>query len=131
MSCPDHALPRMSLPTSGFGCFSCDFIYSIECDLFTKLDASRIYGLIRVRRRDLRNDRRVALKISDIDAADYKVDPSLRNANLESVMHEYTVLKQLEGAERVNQILDILDVHSQVWIASEYCPGGSVHTLVR
>ena len=46
-------------------------------------------------------------------------------------MHEYTVLKQLEGAERVNQILDILDVHSQVWIASEYCPGGSVHTLVR
>ena len=46
-------------------------------------------------------------------------------------MHEYTVLKQLEGAERVNQIFDILDVHSQVWIASEYCPGGSVHTLVR
>lgn len=46
-------------------------------------------------------------------------------------MHEYKVLKQLEGAERVNQILDILDVHSQVWIASEYCPGGSVHTLVR
>ena len=46
-------------------------------------------------------------------------------------MHEYTVLKQLEGAERVNQIFDILDVHSQVWIASEYCPGGSIHTLVR
>lgn len=120
----------MSLSTTGLGCFSCDFNYSIECDLIAKLDGSWIDWLIWFRRRDTRNDRRVALKISDIDAADYKVDPSLRNANLESVMHEYTVLKQLEGAERVNQILDILDVHSQVWIASEYCPGGSVHTLV-
>ena len=121
----------MSLPTPGLSCSSYDFNYSIKYDRIAKLDASRIDWLIWVRRRDLRNDRRVALKISDIDAADYKVDPSLRNANLESVMHEYTVLKQLEGAERVNQILDILDVHSQVWIASEYCPGGSVHTLVR
>lgn len=113
------------------GCFSYDCNLFIECDLIARLDARREYWLIRVHRRDLRNDRRVALKISEIDAADYKADPSLRNANLESVMHEYTVLKQLEGAERVNQILDILDVHSQVWIASEYCPGGSVHTLVR
>ena len=120
----------MRLSTTGLGCFSCDSNYSIECELIAKLDGSRIDWLIWFRRRDTRNDRRVALKISDIDAADYKVDPSLRNANLESVMHEYTVLKQLEGAERVNQILDILDVHSQVWIASEYCPGGSVHTLV-
>ena len=50
--------------------------------------------------------------------------------NLENLMHEYTVLKQLEGAERVNQIYEILDVHSQVWMAAEYCSGGSVHTLV-
>ena len=121
----------MRLATSGLDCFSCNVDYSMECGFTVKLDVSRIYWLIWVRRRDLRNDRRVALKISDIDAADYKVDPSLRSANLESVMHEYTVLKQLEGAERVNQILDILDVHSQVWIASEYFPGGSVHTLVR
>ena len=116
---------------SGLCCFSCAVKCSIQYDFIARLDAGWIHWLIWVRRRDLRNDRRVALKISDIDAADYKVDPSLRNANLESVMHEYKVLKQLEGAERVNQIFDILDVHSQVWIASEYCPGGSVHTLVR
>lgn len=51
---------------------------------------------------------------------------------LDDLFKEYQVLKQLQGlkAENVNQVLDVLVVHSQIWIITEYIPGGSVHTLV-
>ena len=69
----------------------------------------------------------------DIDAVDYKMEAGLRDANLDVFMQEYKVLKQLTDfkAENVSQIFEILQVHSQVWIISEFCPGGSIHTLVR
>lgn len=47
-------------------------------------------------------------------------------------MHEIKVLKQLKDAntKNVNMIFDAFQIHSQLWIVNEYCPGGSVRTLV-
>lgn len=47
-------------------------------------------------------------------------------------MHEIKVLKQLKDSntKNVNVIFDAFQIHSQLWIANEYCPGGSVRTLV-
>lgn len=47
-------------------------------------------------------------------------------------MHEIKVLKQLKDAKtkNVNVIFDAFQIHSQLWIVNEYCPGGSVRTLV-
>ncbi len=47
-------------------------------------------------------------------------------------MHEIKVLKQLKDSKtkNVNIILDAFQIHSQLWIVNEYCPGGSVRTLV-
>lgn len=42
------------------------------------------------------------------------------------------MLKQLKDAKtkNVNVIFDAFQIHSQLWIVNEYCPGGSVRTLV-
>lgn len=47
-------------------------------------------------------------------------------------MHEIKVLKQLKdaNAKNVNIIFDAFQIHSQLWIVNEYCPGGSLRTLV-
>ena len=47
-------------------------------------------------------------------------------------MHEIKVLKQLKDSNtrNVNIIFDAFQIHSQLWIVNEYCPGGSVRTLV-
>ena len=85
-------------------------------------------------RRDTRpNGRgRVAIKVLDIDAVDFKAQLSDRDQSYEDFLKELKTLQQLQsaGARNVNQIFEVLEVHSQFWIISEYCPGGSVHTLV-
>lgn len=81
---------------------------------------------------DLQAQRPVSIKVLDIDASDYKANTVNRDMGLDDLFKEYQVLKQLQGlkAENVNQVLDVLVVHSQIWIITEYIPGGSVHTLV-
>lgn len=53
--------------------------------------------------------------------------------NIQSLMKEISILQQLKDsqAKNVNIILEAFVFHSSFWIVSEYCPGGSVSTLMR
>lgn len=46
---------------------------------------------------------------------------------------ETSILRTLKDskAKNINTLYDAFDFHSQLWIISEYCPGGSVHTLMK
>ncbi|MCJ1310904.1 hypothetical protein MMC25_004572 [Agyrium rufum] len=75
----------------------------------------------------------VAVKIIDVDDTDYKQDKIAKDDTIESTINEIKVLKQLADskARNVNLIVDAFESYSQLWIVSEYCPGGSVRTLMR
>lgn len=77
-------------------------------------------------------NRIVALKVIDVDLHDYKVNAREKDDSIEVTLHEIKVLKQLKDAKtkNVNMIFDAFQIHSQLWIVNEYCPGGSVRTLV-
>lgn len=78
------------------------------------------------------NNRVVALKVIDVDSTDYKTNALAKDESIEVTLHEIRVLKQLKDghAKNVNRIIDAFQIHSQLWIVNEYCPGGSVRTLV-
>lgn len=83
---------------------------------------------------DLRNSQPVALKVMDADSSDYT--ESLiqnRDQTIKDFQNEVGVLQKLKGLEtpNVNRIFDSFLVYDQLWIVTEYCAGGSVHTLVR
>ena len=81
---------------------------------------------------DQAENRIVALKVIDVDSHDYKVNAREKDDSIEVTLHEIKVLKQLKDAKtkNVNVIFDAFQIHSQLWIVNEYCPGGSVRTLV-
>ena len=66
----------------------------------------------------------------DADAIDIQANAKIRDDSIKEIMHETKVLKKLTGAPNVNQIFDVMEVEAQLWIISEYVPGGSVKTLV-
>ena len=68
----------------------------------------------------------------DVDDHDYKAHPEEKDETIEVTLHEIKVLQQLKDskARNVNAILDAFQMHSQLWIVNEYCPGGSLRTLV-
>ena len=68
----------------------------------------------------------------DVDDHDYRVHPEEKDESIETTLHEIKVLQQLKDskARNVNAIIDAIQMHSQLWIVTEYCPGGSLHTLV-
>ncbi len=71
----------------------------------------------------------VAVKIIDIDAADFK---SRGEDTVKDVLRETAALRALKesNAKNINIIYDAFVMASYVWIVSQYCPGGSVRTLV-
>ena len=66
----------------------------------------------------------------DADAVDIRANAKFRDESIKEFIHETRVLKKLTGAPNVNQIFDVMEVEAQLWIISEYVPGGSVKTLV-
>ena len=72
----------------------------------------------------------MALKVLEADAEDYNAHA--KNVNIDSTLHEIKILGQLSGGKtrNVNPLLDAFSLHSQIWIVNEYCPGGSIKTLV-
>ena len=74
----------------------------------------------------------MAVKVLDVDDVDFGVNLALRDQSYEDFLKEVKTLQQLQsfGAQNVNQVFEVMAVHSQFWVISEYCPGGSVHTLV-
>lgn len=79
---------------------------------------------------NLRSGQHVALKVLDTDAEDYNAH--VKNVSIDSTLHEIKILQQLSGGNtrNVNRLLDAFSLHSQIWIVNEYCPGGSIKTLV-
>ena len=74
----------------------------------------------------------MAVKIVDVDASDYEVNARDNDGAFHKFMNETSILKTLKErkARNVNLIHDAFTFDQDVWIVSEYCPGGSVHTLV-
>ncbi|ORX99888.1 hypothetical protein BCR34DRAFT_122283 [Clohesyomyces aquaticus] len=73
----------------------------------------------------------VAIKIIDIDKVDYE---EMTTKNLEETLKEIRILQQLRDSKArpyVNIIEEARTVHNELWIISEYCSGGSVHTLMK
>ena len=67
-----------------------------------------------------------------MDSQDYKVNAIAKDDSIEVTLHEISVLQQLQDAKakNINPFFEAFQIHSQLWIVSDYCPGGSVRTLV-
>ncbi|CAF9915179.1 MAG: hypothetical protein ALECFALPRED_010034 [Alectoria fallacina] len=72
-----------------------------------------------------------AIKVMDADAVDIRASAKYRDESIKEFLHETKILKKLAGAPNVNQIFDITEVEAQLWIISEYVPGGSVKALMQ
>ena len=75
----------------------------------------------------------VAIKVLDIDEADFQTFGEAKDEQIRDFYREIRILRQAQesGAPNLNQIIEALPVHSQLWMVSNYCPGGSVKTLMR
>lgn len=75
----------------------------------------------------------VAVKIVEVDSPDYEAKREAKDDTIRDFVKEITVLQQLKDskAQNVNIIYEAFSFASQLWIVSEYCPGGSVHTLMK
>jgi serine/threonine protein kinase len=75
----------------------------------------------------------VAVKIIHIDKSDYEEVPEAKDDNMNALITEISVLRQLRDskARNVNALYDAFSIHSQLWIITEFCPGGSVWTLMK
>ncbi|KAL4974778.1 hypothetical protein BDW66DRAFT_167535 [Aspergillus desertorum] len=73
----------------------------------------------------------VAIKVLDIDSMDYKSVRDFKDESIKDFIHETKVMKQVKdaGAKNINEIIEAVSIHSQLWLVCEYCPGGSVRTL--
>ena len=107
-----------------------------ECSRGSKIQ-SRMLLTIAINVCDLPSKHRptnkiVAVKIVDVDASDYEVNARDNDGAFHKFMNETSILKTLKErkARNVNLIHDAFTFDQDVWIVSEYCPGGSVHTLV-
>ena len=74
----------------------------------------------------------VAIKVIDIDEADFRAFGEAKDEQIRDFHREIKILRQAHesGAPNMNQMIEALPVHSQLWLVCEYCPGGSVKTLV-
>ncbi|KAK5940569.1 hypothetical protein PMZ80_006986 [Knufia obscura] len=75
----------------------------------------------------------VAIKVLDIDEADFQAFGDMRDEQIRDFNKEIAILRRAQdsGAENLNQMIEALPVHSQLWLVCEHCPGGSVKTLMR
>lgn len=75
----------------------------------------------------------VAVKVLDVDEADFQAFGDMRDDQLRDFNKEIAILRRAQesGAVNLNQMLEAFAVHSQLWLVCEYCPGGSVKTLMR
>lgn len=64
---------------------------------------------------------------------DYEAPREAQDDSIQDFLKETAILRQLRDsqAQNVNVLYDAFPFSSQLWIVSEYCPGGSVHTLMK
>ncbi|KAJ5826334.1 hypothetical protein N7474_003472 [Penicillium riverlandense] len=99
---------------------------------FEELIGKGAYGRV-YKGRQTSSDRLVAIKVLDIDSLDYKSLRDFRDESIKDFIHETKVMKQVKdsGAKNINELIEAISIHSQLWLVCEYCPGGSVRTLMR
>lgn len=85
-----------------------------------------------IRSRHIPSNKIVAIKVSEVDDQDYQALRDFKDESIKDFVHEVRVLCQAKAAnaKNVNMIFEALDANSQLWLVCEYCPGGSVKTLV-
>lgn len=100
---------------------------------FLEIIGKGSYGLVYKARALDDSGKVVALKIIDTDGPDYKAHVMGKNDSFETTLSEIQILKQLcsVNTKNVNNLLDVFQAHSQIWIVTDFCPGGSVRTLMR
>lgn len=98
---------------------------------FEELIGKGAYGRV-YKGRQIPSDRLVAIKVLDIDSLDYKSLRDFKDESIKDFVHETKVMKQVKdsGAKNINELIEAISIHSQLWLVCEYCPGGSVRTLV-
>ena len=69
----------------------------------------------------------------NVDDVDYEASAKHRDITLTDIRKEIEILMQLKdhGAQNVNLIHEVLEVDGHLWLVCDYCPGGSIRTLVR
>lgn len=99
---------------------------------FEELIGKGAYGRV-YKGHQISSGRLVAIKVLDIDSLDYNAIRDLRDESIKDFIHETKVMKQVKdsGAQNINEIIEAISIHSQLWLVCEYCPGGSVRTLMR
>jgi serine/threonine protein kinase len=81
-----------------------------------------------------RNNQQIcAVKIIEVDVQDYRADIEAKDDSIKEFIRETSILQSLKdnNAQNINIIYDAFSVDTQLWIVSEYCPGGSLTTLMR
>lgn len=98
---------------------------------FEELIGKGAYGRV-YKGRQMPDGRLVAIKVLDVDSLDYKSLRDFRDESIKDFIHEAKVMKQVKdaGAKNINELIEAISIHSQLWLVCEYCPGGSVRTLV-
>ncbi|OJJ76246.1 hypothetical protein ASPBRDRAFT_203894 [Aspergillus brasiliensis CBS 101740] len=99
---------------------------------FEELIGKGSYGRV-YKGHQLPSSKIVAIKVMDIDSLDYNTVRDFRDESIKDFIHEITVMKQVKdaGAKNINELIEAVSIHSQLWLVCEYCPGGSVRTLMR
>ena len=75
----------------------------------------------------------MAIKVLDVDEADFQAFGESKDEQIHDFYREIRILRQAQdsGAPNLNQIIEAVPVHSQLWLICDHCPGGSVKTLMR
>lgn len=75
----------------------------------------------------------VALKMIETDKTDYKADSASRDDTINEFVRETAILQQLKDhrVKNVNLIHAALSIDIWLFIITEYCPGGSLATLMK
>lgn len=75
----------------------------------------------------------VAVKIIEVDKPDYEATFEGRDDTIQNFTKEISALQRLKdsNAKNITMIHEAFTFHSQLWLVSEYCHGGSVTTLLK
>lgn len=73
------------------------------------------------------------MKILSIDQQDYEASFTGKDTSLADFIRETSVLSSLRDSKvkNINHIFEAFDFDSDLFIVCEYCPGGSLSTLLR
>ena len=75
----------------------------------------------------------VAVKIIEADTPDMMAPWEARDDTIQNFTKEISALQRLKdsNAKNITMIYEAFAFHSQLWLVSEYCQGGSVNTLMK